>query len=116
MKVEFVGRDYYIDEKLKTLLLKKLKKLDRLFGDEVKAKLTLSQDSTDYYMEITIAAAKPIRAEVKSQNMYDNIDLLIPKVTRQFRKAHTEENPQKREAAVEKAEFNKSLEEAAGAE
>ena len=89
MKIEIVGRDYAIDDKLKALLLKKLKRLDKYFGDETPARLVLSQQSNEYKMEITVFSEKPVRAEAFSVNINDNIDLLIPRVTRQFRKVHT---------------------------
>ena len=91
MKIEITGREYRVDEKLKTLLLKKLKRLDKLFGPETPARLVLSQTTDEYIMEFTVFGEKTIRAEAVSKSMYDNIDILIPRVKRQFRKEHTRE-------------------------
>ena len=90
MKTEIIGREYTVDDKMKTLLEKKLKRLDKLFGDDANARLVLTQQHGEYAMEFTVVDGHSIRAEAKSMNMNDNIDKLIPKITRQFRKQHTE--------------------------
>ena len=89
MKIEITGREYRIDDKLKTLLLKKLKRLDKLFGEETPARHVLSQTSSGYVMEFTVFGEKTIRAEAVSADMYGNIDILIPRIKRQFRKEQT---------------------------
>ena len=91
MNIEIVGKGYKADEKLTALLLKKLKRLDKYFGEGTHARLTLMQQHGEYMMEFTVAEGHNIRAEAKSMSMNDNIDKLIPKITRQFRKQHTGE-------------------------
>lgn len=89
MKIEIMNHGYNLDDKLKTLLLKKLKRLDKYFGAETAARLNLSQQGGNYIMEITIFAEKTVRAEASGADMNANIDLLIPRIKRQFRKEHT---------------------------
>jgi putative sigma-54 modulation protein len=104
MRIEIIGRDYHADEKLTALLLKKLKRLDRYFGNDVAARLVLSQQSGEYRMDITIFAAPTVRAEASSTDMNDNIDILIPRVTRQFRKERTREIARRKDEIAPKKE------------
>lgn len=111
MKVEITGDNYEVDEKMKTLILKKLQKVNKYFGADTVCKLILKQEKTACVMAINIFADKVIRAEAQSANMYDNIDLLIPKVTRQFRKQHTKDEKIK-DGTLPKILFNNDLKEA----
>ncbi|GHV00861.1 hypothetical protein FACS1894211_09290 [Clostridia bacterium] len=89
MKIEIVCRDYHADEKQTALFLKKLKRLDKYFGAETPARLALRTEGGQYGMELTVQGAQPARAEAESTDMNKNIDLIIPRITRQFRKEHT---------------------------
>lgn len=92
MKMEIVSRNYKEANRLSEIVEKKLSKLDKYFGDQdVLCKIHLTTVGQDKYtMEITIRHdGKMLRAEVTSGNMYDNIDLLIPKLERQIRKFRT---------------------------
>ena len=112
MKIEINGDGYEFDEKIKTLITKKLQKLNKYFEPDTLCKLTLKQEKTSYVMVINIFGDKTIRAEAESMNMYDNIDLIIPKVTRQVRKQRNKIDKIK-DGAIPKELFRKDLEDAA---
>lgn len=110
MKIEFAGDGFEVDEKMKTLFAKKLKKLEKFFDADTVCKLILRQEKTSYVMAINIFAENVIRAEAESANMYDNIDLIIPKVTRQVRKQQTKAENAK-DGTIPKILFNNDLKE-----
>ena len=111
MKVEITGHGYDVDEKMRTLIGKKLQKLNKYFEPQILCKLILSQEKTSYVMAANIFADQVIRAEASSANMYDNIDLLIPKITRQVRKRQTIAGKAK-DGTTPKILFNNDLKEA----
>ncbi|MFA6860450.1 MAG: ribosome-associated translation inhibitor RaiA [Clostridia bacterium] len=91
MKIEFIERGYDIGHRLKDLITEKLSKLDRYFEDG-SAKVACKEEKKDgarkYKMEITITAKGMMyRSEVFGENMYENIDLALPKIERQIIKA-----------------------------
>ncbi len=105
MRIEIIGRNYNPPERLKTVIEKKTEKLNRYFangGEESKlssfidkdavAKFVCSQEKTRerFTLEATIYFGdRMIRAEETSDNIYDNIDVVIPKLERQMRKLRT---------------------------
>lgn len=88
MRIELISKGYNEGNRLVSVIEKKLSKFDKFFQDEASAKIKLSTVGKDKYtMEITINfAGQLVRSEVTSANMYDNIDLLIPKLERQIAK------------------------------
>ena len=112
MKIEITGDGYEVDERIRTLINKKLQRLNKIFDKDTVCKLILKQEKTSYVMSVNIFADKVIRAEASSANMYDNIDLLIPKVTRQYRKEHTKTVAKAKDGAIPKKLFNNDLKDA----
>ena len=87
MRIEFVERNYDIGTKLKSLIEKKMEKLDRYLDDDAKARVICSLQKNIYKMEITVTYKnKFFRAEVVGENMYDDIDVALPKIERQILK------------------------------
>ena len=92
MRIEIIAKNYKLGEKLKDIIEKKLEKFARYFEDDATAKVILREINQDKdAMEITVnfGGGKIMRAEVVSDNMYDNIDLVLPKLERQVRKYRT---------------------------
>lgn len=91
MVIELISKNYTPVEKLKDLIDKKLQRLDKFFvGEDTKVKVCLKQvkDNT-YTLELTIVLDSTVlRAEVTSDNMYNNIDLALPKLEKQIIKHH----------------------------
>ena len=85
MKIEFIERNYDIGNRLKELLTKKINKLDRYFGDDATARVVCKLENKTYKLELTITNKGLLyRSEVTGENMYENIDLALPKIERQI--------------------------------
>ena len=88
MIIELVSKNYNECNRLVNVIEKKLSRLDKYFSGDAEALVKLSTVGTEKYtMEITVRFGGYIaRAEVTSQNMYDNIDLVLPKLEKQIAK------------------------------
>jgi len=85
MKVDIVQKNYELNDRLKEIILKKTRKLSKYFGDDTVVKVMLKREKDIYKMEITAMFNRSfIRAEVSGENMYDNIDILLPKIEKQI--------------------------------
>ena len=85
MKVKFVEKNYRIADRFKEVMTGKLEKLDRYFGASASATVNCIKQNKQEKLEITIKNKGLLfRSEVTSDNMYDNIDLALPKLERQI--------------------------------
>lgn len=94
MKFELVQKNYNATDRFLSLIDKKLEKLHKFLADNDKLKMNLSKASGDNYtMEITIYTKnKIVRSEVVSKEMWDNIDIIIPKLEKQLVKLNSKSN------------------------
>lgn len=89
MIIEFVCRNYEASDKLKDVITRKVDKLDKFFEDDTKAKIVLKKSKDLETLEITVGVTGGfVRAEVVGGNMYENIDLAIPKIEKQIIRHH----------------------------
>ena len=87
MKVEIISKNYNASEKLEEVIKRKVEKLERYFTDAAEIRVVCRKEKDRAKMEITIADNGMLyRSEVTSDNMYDNIDLALPKIERQLYK------------------------------
>ena len=85
MKITFVEQKYKITKRFKDVLTDKLNKLDRYFGDGATARVVCSKQNKNEKLELTITNKGLLyRSEVTGLNMYENIDLALPKLERQI--------------------------------
>ncbi|MDD4110708.1 MAG: ribosome-associated translation inhibitor RaiA, partial [Clostridia bacterium] len=85
MKIEIVGKNYEIGTRLKDLIEKKTQKLDRYFGKEANCKVVCKKDNKQYKIEINITSKNAFfRSEVVGDNMFNNLDIALPKLERQI--------------------------------
>lgn len=85
-----MSKNYAVSEKLEGIIREKVEKLDRYFDDTATAKIVCSKIKETYKLELTIKDKGLLfRSEVSSDNMYQNIDLALPKVERQIVKYST---------------------------
>jgi len=91
MKIEIIGRNYSVSEKLKDITEQKLSKLDKYFGDgETEAKVSFKKQASSLTTEVMLSyLGKFVRATATSDNFYDNLDVVLPKLEGQIRKYRT---------------------------
>lgn len=87
MKVDIIQKNYSMSEKLNDIINKKVLRLDKYFDENSVIKVLMKKEKNIYKMEITaMFNGSFIRSEVNGENMYDNIDILLPKIEKQVLK------------------------------
>ncbi len=92
MQIDFIAKNYTISDRLKEVIEKKVSKFDNYFDADATARVVCREVNTDKYtMELTInfGGGKVLRSEVTSDNMFSNIDIIMPKIERQVRRFKT---------------------------
>lgn len=85
MKISYVQKNYKVADKFKDILEKKLSKLERYFVNEITVKVNCEEQNKVQKLEINLNADNfYFRSEVKSDNMYNNIDQALPKLEKQI--------------------------------
>ena len=99
MRLEIVGKNYAVGDKLYGIIEHKLEKLDKYFVDDAFVRVVCREEGRGrLIMEVTIkVGGRMLRAEVSGDNMYDNIDFVLPKLERQIRKYRTKLDKQLRD-------------------
>lgn len=91
MKIEITERNYEVSEHLKKIAGEKLAKLDKYFdGDDTVARVCFKKEANSLTIEVMLDyAGKFVRATATSDNFYDNLDAVLPKLEGQIRKYRT---------------------------
>ena len=91
MKFEIIGRNYQVAQNLKDVTEKKLAKLDKYFdGKEADIKVACKKQANTLTTEVMLDyCGKFVRATFSSENPYDNLDMVLPKLEGQIRKYRT---------------------------
>ena len=85
MKIKFVEKNYKIAERFKKVITEKLEKLSKYFGDDAGVTVACVRQNKIEKLEVTISNKGLLyRSEVSGENMYNNIDLALPKLERQI--------------------------------
>lgn len=85
MRIEFLAKNYNPSDKLKDVITKKVERLDKFFEDDTKVKIVLKKANDVETLELTIMLDGAVmRAEVSGANMYDLIDIALPKLEKQI--------------------------------
>ncbi len=85
MKIEITAKNYEVSQKLRDIIEKKVQRLDKYFNDDATAKILCKQENNIFKLELNVRSKGLFyRAEVAGENMYENIDLALPKVERQI--------------------------------
>lgn len=104
MNIIITGRKIDITAGLRDAVNKKLKKLEKFFGDSAEIKVTLSASRDRHTVEVTIFNGGMIyRAEDTSSDMYASIDRVCDLIERQIRKNKTRLEKRLRADAFEAA-------------
>ncbi len=90
MRIDITQKNYSMSEKLEEIIRKKAGKLSKYFDDDTSLKVVLKREGDIYKMEITATlGGTVVRSEIDGENMYDNIDILLPKIERQVTRHKT---------------------------
>ncbi len=110
MKIEIVERNYDVGKRLQSLIEKKLKKLERYFPDDAKATVVCRQEKKNYIMEVSITNKNGFyRSEVTGENMFENLDMALPKVEKQIIRANQKRQNFKTQVEAPILEFLQEL-------
>ena len=101
MKINIIGRQLSVYEDTKEMITEKLSKLDKYFGDEGSATVTLTHKRNLSTIEITIKASSTLfRSEVDADSFRDAMDRSIDNIERQIRKKKTKLRKKLREGII----------------
>ena len=101
MKINIIGRQLNVYEDTKEMITEKLKKLDKYFGDEGSATVSLSHKRNLSTLEITIKASGTLfRSEVDAESFRDAMDKSIDNIERQIRKNKSKLRKKLREGVI----------------
>lgn len=106
MKFEIIGRNYQVAQNLKEVTEKKLSKLDKYFAEsDTLAKVCFKKEANSLTTEVMLEyAGKFVRATATSDNFYDNVDIVLPKIEGQIRKYRTRFDKHQKNSAYKEAE------------
>ena len=108
MKIDIIGRNYEVSERLKQITNQKLGKLDKYFdSSDVLVKVCFKKEASALTTEVMLDyTGKFVRATASSNNFYDNLDVVLPKLEGQIRKHRTKfDKHSKNNAFKEDSEF-----------
>ena len=112
MKINIIGRQLNVYEDTKAMIEEKLSKLDKYFGEEASATVTLTHKRNFSTLEITIKASNTLfRSEVDADTFRDALDKSIDNIERQIRKNKTKLRKKLREGIVPDADIAAAAEE-----
>lgn len=90
MKITTIGRKCTIRDSFKEHAEKKLKKIERFFGDSAEAKITATVEKNVQIVEVTVLNNGLVfRSQERAENMNDALDLCVDSLIRQIRKNKT---------------------------
>ena len=99
MKITYIEKKYKIAKRFKDIMSEKLAKLDRYFGEDATARVVCSEQNKQEKLEVTITNKGVLyRSEVSGLNMYENIDLALPKLEKQIVRSREKTAQKKRTA------------------
>ncbi len=102
MKVTTLGRKFNVTEDLKQKVELKLSKLDKFFGEEATANVTMRSQKNKEILEITIThKGRMFRSEVSDDTILNALDKSIDIIERQIRKNKTRLEKQLKSASFD---------------
>lgn len=85
MNIEIVEKNYDVGARLQGLIEKKVGKLEKYFGKGANCKVVCKKEGNMFKLEISISAKNCFfRSEVIGENMYNNLDVALPKLEKQI--------------------------------
>lgn len=88
MNIEYTGRNYQIDDRLRVYTEDKLGKLDKFLQEPVEIRVTLETEKRRQIAEIHVHHRLGVlQATEETEDMYDAINLAVDKVEKQARRS-----------------------------
>lgn len=88
MDIKYVAKNYKISDKFKDVVERKLARIEKYFDTDVDVKVSCTEQNDRCKLELTInSRGLYLRSEVESDNMYNNIDVALPKLEKQIVKS-----------------------------
>ena len=85
MKIDIVEKNYDVGKRLEELIEKKVGKLEKYFDKNANCKVVCKQEGDIFKLEINISTKNGFfRSEVIGENMYNNLDVALPKLEKQI--------------------------------
>ena len=101
MKIIITGRQIDVDEDLKSIITKKVSRLDKFFSDDAVAYVTLAREKSAERLELTVSTGGTLfRAEQSEKPFRDALDTDMDIIERQIRKNKTRLSRRLREGAL----------------
>ena len=102
MKITITGRKCSPRESFKEHAEKKLAKIERFFGSDAEAKVTVTVEKSSQSVEITVKNSGMIfRAQERAENMNEALDKCVDTLVRQIRKNKTRIEKKMREGSFD---------------
>lgn len=112
MRITVYGKNIDVTAGIKSMLEKKMSKLDKYFNPDVEATATMSTQKGKHILEVTIPINGTIlRAEEATEDMYASIDLAVDKLEGQLRKHKTKLEKKMKDHASIRINFASVVEE-----
>lgn len=106
MNIKYFSKNYNASDNFKELLEKKVFKFERYFKEQLNVKVNLDEVKDMCKLEITFSTPTGFyRAEVVSDNMYNNIDTALRKIERQVVKQSKKHAERFKRDALQTNEF-----------
>lgn len=87
MKIDIVEKNYDVGTRLEGLIEKKVGKLDKYFDKSTSCKVVCKKEGNLFKLEVSISTKNAFfRSEVAGENMYNNLDIALPKLEKQILK------------------------------
>ncbi|MBO4770174.1 MAG: ribosome-associated translation inhibitor RaiA [Clostridia bacterium] len=101
MKIVITGRRMDVDDSLRTLIDKKLSRLDKFFRDDAVAHVTLSREKNAERLEVTVSNNGTLFRGEKSDKTFNNaLDSVMDIIERQIRRNKTRLGRNLRDGAI----------------
>lgn len=99
MQIEFIGRNYEIDERVRSYAEEKLHKLDKFLHEPVEIRVTLETEKHRQIAEVHVRhKLGTLDATVEGGDMYDAINGVVDKVEKQARRSTRKKIDKRRRA------------------
>ena len=108
MRIELVAKNYQVNEKIDSVIAKKVAKLDKYFEEDSKCRIYLKKENArTCKLEVEVNYKNNmLRAQGYAENFYDAIDLVIPKLEKQIYKHRSKLEKQLKQNAFKEEMFS----------